>query len=73
MEVESSPEVVAKMVTCAWVLWGNRNEIRMGGKQKSGPKMVRWATQYLEEYKAVTSVENDVRISSSQPARWIPP
>ena len=73
MEVESSPELVAKMATCAWVLWGNRNEIRMGGKRKSGLEIVRWATQYLEEYKAATSDENDVRTSNIPPGRWIPP
>ena len=73
MEAESSSELVAKMVTCAWVLWENRNEIRMGGKRKLGSEMVRWAIQYLEEYKAATSAENDVRTSSIPPARWIPP
>ena len=41
IKVESSSKLVAKMVTCAWVLWGNRNEIRMGGKRKSGLEMVR--------------------------------
>ena len=41
MEVESSPELVAKMVTCTWVLWGNRNKIRKGGKRKSSLEMVR--------------------------------
>ncbi|XP_030936394.1 uncharacterized protein LOC115961575 [Quercus lobata] len=73
MEVESSPELVAKMVTRAWVLWGNRNEMHKGGKRKSGLELVRWATQYLEEYYATTIVEPDVRPPSIQPVRWLPP
>ena len=73
MEVESSLELVAKMVTCAWVLQGNRNEMCKGGKRKSGPEMVRWATQYLEEYYATTTIEPDVRPPNIQLVRWLPP
>lgn len=40
MEVESASEVVAKMVTCAWALWGTRNEIHHGGKWKTGLELV---------------------------------
>lgn len=73
MEVESAPEVVARMVTCAWALWGNRNEIRQGGKQKSGLELVCWSTQYLEEFYATTNDESVARTPSTQPVRWLPP
>lgn len=72
MEVKSSPERVAKMVTCAWVLWGNRNEVCKGGKRKSGLELVRWATQYLEEYYAATTDESAVGLPSIQHVKWIP-
>ena len=38
-----------------------------------GLETVRWATQYLEEYYAVTSTETDVQLPSIQPIRWLPP
>ena len=73
MEVESTPEMVAKVVTYAWVLWGNRNEIRQGGKWKTRLELVRGATQYLEEFYFANNVEDVVRTSSIQPIRWVPP
>ena len=65
--------MIAKVVTYAWSLWGNRNEIRQGGKRKTGLELVRGAAQYLEEFYAANRVEEGVRNSSIQPARWIPP
>ena len=35
MEGESQPEKIAKAMICAWALWGNRNEVRMGGHRQS--------------------------------------
>nr|POE64344.1 putative purple acid phosphatase 20 [Quercus suber] len=61
--VESTPEKVAKMVTYAWALWSSRNDIRQGGKRKTGLELVRGATQYLEEFHAANTVE-EVHISS---------
>ena len=58
MEVESTPEMVAKVVTYAWVLWGNRNEIPQGGKWKTRLELVRGATQYLEEFYFANNVED---------------
>ena len=34
-------EKVARMVTIAWALWFNRNEIRIGGARKAGKDVVR--------------------------------
>ena len=38
-----------------------------------GLETVRWATQYLEEFYAVTSTETDVQLPSIQPIQWLPP
>ena len=43
-------EKLARLVTIAWALWFNRNEIRHGGVKKDGKDVVRWVNQYLEEY-----------------------
>ena len=72
MEVESTPEVVAKMVTCTWALWSKRNEIRQGGKWKMGLELVRGATQYLEAFYAANNVENVASTQSITPVRWVP-
>ena len=31
---------VALVATIAWAIWGNRNEVRNGGKRKSGYELV---------------------------------
>ena len=73
VERESSSEMIAKVVTYAWSLWGSRNEVRKGGKQKTGLELVRGAAQYLEEFYAANRVEEGARNSSTQPVKWTPP
>nr|POF06678.1 hypothetical protein CFP56_60065 [Quercus suber] len=56
-------EVAARVVTIAWSLWHNRNEMRNGGVRKSGQRLVQWAMDYLAEYGAameLTEVEKPV-------------
>nr|POF25455.1 hypothetical protein CFP56_15447 [Quercus suber] len=40
---------IALIVTIAWALWCNRNEVRTGGKRKSGREITTWAATYLAE------------------------
>ena len=53
MEEDSTSEKVVKVATCAWAIWVNRNEVRMGGQRKSGLALVHNEVQYLEEYYAI--------------------
>nr|POF20269.1 enoyl-coa delta isomerase 3 [Quercus suber] len=53
MDKKSSPENLELLLTGAWALWGNRNEVRCGEKRKDGRMLLHWATQYLEEYRSV--------------------
>ena len=53
MEEDSTPEMAAKVATCAWALWGNRNEVRIGGQRKFGLTLFQKAVQFLEEYYVV--------------------
>ena len=53
MEEDSTSEKVAKVATFAWALWGNRNEVRIGGQRKPGLALAQKAIQYLEEYYVV--------------------
>ena len=66
-------DVVATVVCIAWAMWQNRNVIRHGGKRRSEAEVVRWASMYMEEYKAATG--NLVgKASVSDGARsWTPP
>nr|XP_023870298.1 uncharacterized protein LOC111982908 [Quercus suber] len=57
MEEDSTPEKAAKVATYAWALWGNRNEVRVGGQRKSGLALFQKAVQYLEEYHAVLDTD----------------
>lgn len=66
-------EKVARMVTIAWALWFNRNEIRLGGARKTGKDVVRWATHYLEEYWAANESELSAPVVLERSVSWIPP
>ena len=63
-----------QVVMIAWALWCNRNEVRNGGKQKTGSELIRWAATYLAEYTTAT-----VSPSKPTPPRlelrslWTPP
>nr|XP_023929661.1 uncharacterized protein LOC112040977 [Quercus suber] len=61
------------MVTYAWALWSSRNDIRQGGKRKTGLELVRGATQYLEEFHAANTVEEVGRNLNTQQVLWVPP
>ena len=37
-------------------LWGNRNDVRYGGKRKDGRMLLQWAMQYLEEYRTAVDL-----------------
>ena len=66
-------EMVAKVVCIAWAMWPNRNEVRHGGQRRNGKEMVRWAFQYMEEYKAVTeSLSCRVEVVEER-GTWTPP
>ena len=54
VEDSKNVEIVAKVVCIAWAMWHNRNEVRHGGQRRNGKDMVRWASQYMEKYKAAT-------------------
>uniref|UniRef100_A0A7N2MTJ9 RNase H type-1 domain-containing protein n=1 Tax=Quercus lobata TaxID=97700 RepID=A0A7N2MTJ9_QUELO len=64
---------VAKLVCIAWAMWHNRNEIRHGGKRRSGAELVRWASQYMEEYKAATEMLVCKAMVADGVRSWIPP
>ena len=41
---------VELVVTVAWALWFNRNEVRHGGRKKSPVDLFQWSRQYLQEF-----------------------
>ncbi|KAL4652286.1 hypothetical protein ACB092_01G221700 [Castanea dentata] len=43
-------EKCSQLVTTAWALWSNRNEILYGGEGKTGSSMACWTANYLQEY-----------------------
>ena len=64
---------VARMVTIAWALWFHRNEVRLGGARKVGKDVVRWATQYLEEYWTANECGRSVPVVVERTGSWLPP
>ena len=43
-------EKCSQLVTTAWALWSNRNEILYRGEGKTGPALALWTVNYLQEY-----------------------
>ena len=43
-------EKCSQIVTTAWTLWSNRNEILYVGEGKTGPAMALWTANYLQVY-----------------------
>ncbi|KAK9992106.1 hypothetical protein SO802_027091 [Lithocarpus litseifolius] len=68
---EYDEDKVATVVTIAWSIWANRNEVRQGGIKKTGVALVKWSAQYLAEYRGVNSSPEP--IPRSQDVRWSPP
>ena len=62
---------VAMVVTIAWAICCNRNEVRNGGNKKSGRDIVQWTTRYLEEY--YVAYDRPVVVPVVQAATWTPP
>ena len=52
MDEKYSPKNIELILTCAWAMWGNRNDIWHGGTCKDGRMLFLWASQYLEEYRS---------------------
>ena len=68
---ECEEDKLATVVTIAWAIWTNRNEVRHGWTKKPGEALVKWSTQYLAEYNCANS--SSVQIQRSQIVRWSPP
>ena len=60
------------MGTCAWALWHNRNEVRLGGVRKSGTVLLQWALQYLEEFYAASDLPSTSSGLVVQGQTWSP-
>ena len=70
---QSDVNEVAKVVCIAWAMWHNRNVIRHGGKRRSRVALVRWASQYVEEYKVATKTLVCKAMVADGVRSWIPP
>ena len=65
---------LAQIVTIAWALWCNRNEVRNGRKRKNEKEIIGWAATYLAEYTAATESTSVVpRPSLELRSLWTPP
>ena len=50
-------DMVARVVTLAWAMWHNRNEVQLGAQRKPGNALVSWAATYIEAYVAITAAQ----------------
>lgn len=66
-------ESAAKVLTIAWALWHNRNEMRNGGARKSGQMVVHWARENLAEYAAAMEMSTQNELVVGHNVLWTPP
>uniref|UniRef100_A0A7N2LEB8 Uncharacterized protein n=1 Tax=Quercus lobata TaxID=97700 RepID=A0A7N2LEB8_QUELO len=60
-------EAAAKVITGAWSLWNNRNEVRVGGTRKAGANLMKRAVQYyMEEFNAATELPVSTPVPEAQ-------
>ncbi|XP_075665921.1 uncharacterized protein LOC142635688 [Castanea sativa] len=64
---------IDQIVTIAWALWCNRNEVKNGGKQKSGKEINTWAATYLAEYTAAVATPCVPLLMEELKSSWSPP
>ena len=59
------------MVTTAWGIWTNRNEVRHGKSRKPASILARWTKNYLEDY--VMANHSTRPYTEATEATWQPP
>ena len=63
MDEKSSLENIELLLTCAWMIWDNRNDIQYGETRKDGRMLLQWAMQYLEECWVAVDLLLDAQVS----------
>ena len=66
-------DMVARVVTLAWAMWHNRNEVQLGAPRKPGNELVSWAATYIEAYIAITAAQTNLEPIMQRAATWSPP
>ena len=73
MVEERLTETAAKLVTGAWRLWNNRNEVCARGVKKEETVLMKRAVQYLAEYNAALDLDQHASSPELQAVSWTPP
>ena len=63
--------ILALVVTIAWSIWTNCNEVRNGGKKKGELELLQGSCQYLQEY--VGAKKLSIKAVQDQIEHWCPP
>ena len=64
-------EDIGLLVTTAWGIWTNRNEVRLGKSRKPASVLARWTKEYLESY--VVANHTNRPYKELEEVKWQPP
>ena len=67
------PGSVERTITICWGIWKNRNEVKHGGKGRTGRAVVRCALMLLDEYQSASESPEVIQDRTPMTVRWSPP
>ena len=70
---ETRPSILERVIAVCWGIWKNRNELRTGGKGKSGRTIRRSAMNLVDEFRTTNEPGNDGQVDVTPTVSWQPP
>ena len=50
------PDIMERVIMICWGIWRNRNEVKHGGKRKTGEAVIKCSHYLLEEFQLANEV-----------------
>ena len=70
---ETRPSILEQVIAVCWGIWKNRNELRIGGKGKSGRTILRSAMNLVEEFRMENEPRKESQVDVTPTISWQPP
>nr|XP_023916996.1 uncharacterized protein LOC112028530 [Quercus suber] len=65
------PDIMERAMITYWGIWRNRNEVKHGGKRKTGEAVIKCSNFLLEEFQTANEVRSRQEAQTREVVRWI--